>query len=178
MRARKRQIVFLIIPVFAILGLAVFFWIKREVAPAALQPLERAAPEVKGLKDYEGREVKLSDFRGKFVMVNTWASWCPFCLKELPDFAVVQEEVKDKIVIIAINRGESEETAKKYSEAQGITEKFILLLDPSDSFYAAIGGFSMPETIFLNELGIIIFHKRGPMAIGEMRERVHNAFDL
>lgn len=175
MRTRKKQIIFFIIPVLALLGLAFFFWTKRGVAPAALAPMERAAPEVT-LKDYEGHEIKLSDFRGKAVLVNAWASWCPFCLKELSDFAVLQEEFKDKLVVIAINRGENGETVKKYSEARGITEKVMLLLDPSDSFYAAIGGFSMPETIFVNEGGMIIFHKRGPMAIGEMRERAHSAF--
>jgi hypothetical protein len=48
----------------------------------------------------------------------------------------------------------------------------VLLLDPADSFYQSIGGFSMSETVFVDKDGFIREHKRGPMDVQEMRERI------
>ncbi|MBI2640625.1 MAG: TlpA family protein disulfide reductase [Candidatus Sungbacteria bacterium] len=139
--------------------------------------LYRQAPGF-ALQDYNGREVKLSDFRGKAVLINVWSSWCPFCKEELLVLAEVQKEFGDKITIAAIDRTEPLEIAKKYSDQLGITDKFIFLLDPSDVFYQSIGGFSMPETIFVDKEGMIVFHKRGPMRANEVRRRVQEAFGL
>ena len=113
----------------------------------------------------------MSDFRGKAVVVNAWASWCPFCAEELVDFAALQEEFGDKIAVIAIDRAEPLETTKNFSDKNGVTDKMIFLLDPGDSFYQSIGGFSMPETIFVDKDGLIRDHKRGPMKLEEMRRR-------
>lgn len=122
------------------------------------------------LKDYAGNEVNLAQ-QGKPLVVNSWASWCPFCRQELPDFATLQKEFPG-IAVIAIDRQESLSTAQQYSDQLGVTGKLTLLLDPSDSFYKAIGGFSMPETIFVDRGGAIVFHKRGPLTIEEMRQKL------
>jgi len=126
------------------------------------------------LKDYDGNEVSLSDSNGKIRVVNSWAVWCPFCVDELPDFGRLQEEFGDQIVIIAIDRAESRDKTKKFTDELGITDMFILLIDPKDSFYKSIGGFSMPETLFVDEEGNIRIHKRGPMTFEEMKEKVES----
>lgn len=122
--------------------------------------------------DYNGNKVSLSDFAGTPLVINSWAAWCPFCRKELPDFAEVQREFGDAVVFIAIDRQESLSVAKKYSDELGVSDDLILLLDPKDSFYRAIAGFSMPETIFVDADGNIRDHKRGPMDADEIRQRV------
>jgi len=124
------------------------------------------------LEDYSGNIVSLSDFTGKILVLNSWAAWCPFCVEELKDFALLQEEFGDEIVVIAIDRAESLETSKKFSDELGVTDKLVFLLDPRDSFYKSIGGFSMPETLFVDGEGNIRIHKRGPMKLNEMREKV------
>lgn len=124
------------------------------------------------LQDYSGKTVKLSDFAGKPLVLNAWAAWCPFCREELLAFATAQKEFGDKVVIIAIDRAESLRVAKGYTDQQGTTNSLIFLLDPSDSFYQSIGGFSMPETIFVDKNGNIAEHKRGPMDINEMRQKI------
>lgn len=125
------------------------------------------------LTDYDGNGVALEEFRGKPLVINSWAVWCPFCRQELPDFSVLQKEFGDAVVVIAIDRGEPLEKAKGYTDELGITETMVFLLDPSDAFYKAIGGFSMPETIFVSAEGVLAFHKRGPMTLEEMREAVN-----
>lgn len=175
---RIHLVIFLL---FLIAGSALFgFFIlpyKPSDEPIGELYKERLAPDFV-LKDYLEKEVKLSDFRGKAVIVNSWASWCPFCVDELPDFVELQEEFGDTVVVIAVNRGEGFETAKAFLDKVGTTGKMIFLSDPSDSFYSSIGGFSMPETIFIDRDGFIKDHKRGPMKIEEMRRRVQQIFGL
>ncbi|MBI2630935.1 redoxin family protein [Candidatus Nomurabacteria bacterium] len=124
------------------------------------------------LQDYDGKTVSLADFAGKPIVINSWAAWCPFCRKELVDFATVQKEFGDKVIFIAVDRAESLDVARQYTDELGVTEDMVFLLDPTDSFYQSIGGFSMPETIFVDSNGSIVFHKRGPMDINEIRERI------
>lgn len=124
------------------------------------------------LQDYSGKTVSLADFAGKPLVINSWAAWCPFCHKELVDFVAAQKEFGESVVIIAIDRAESREVAKKYSDELGVTGDLVFLLDPSDSFYQSIGGFSMPETIFVDKEGFIREHKRGPMDIQEIKQKI------
>lgn len=123
------------------------------------------------LEDYSGGIVTSSDFVGKPLVVNSWAVWCPFCRKELPDFAAAQKKFGDSVVFVAVDRAESLDVAKRYSDELGVTDNLTLLLDPTDSFYRSIGGFSMPETIFVDADGYIQDHKRGPMELDEIMTR-------
>jgi len=132
---------------------------------------EIAVPELV-LSDYEGDMVDLRTLVGRPLVINAWATWCPFCVDELPDFVVVKKEFGDQINWVAINRGELESTAQSYTDEIGISRELVFLLDPSDSFYQAIGGFSMPETLFIRADGTLSWHKRGPMGLEEIRQRV------
>lgn len=168
-----KNIIFLVVAVLIAIALGGFFLLQRGRVNLSTQ--ERPVLDLK-FSSYGGGEVSLSRFRGKPIIVNAWASWCPFCVEELPDFISLQGEFKDKVTIIAVNRAESPATAKNYTDGRGLTEKLVFLLDPADSFYQAIGGFSMPETIFVDKEGKIIFHKRGPMSLEEMRRKVGDLF--
>lgn len=122
-------------------------------------------------QDYQGNTVTHEDFAGTPLVINSWASWCPFCIDELPDFAAIQKEFAGQVVFIAIDRSESLDTAKGYSDELKVTDDLIFLLDPDDSFYKTIGGFSMPETIFVDSKGIVTFQRRGQMQLNEIQER-------
>lgn len=128
-------------------------------------------PEL-SFSDFDGKVVNFSDLRGKPILISVWASWCPYCKKELPNLAALQQELGDKIVVVAVNRQETVENVKKYADDLGVTGKIILVLDPDDSWYKAIRGFSMPETLFADGDGFIRFYKRGPMEFEEMKRRV------
>lgn len=125
--------------------------------------------------DYSGNEVKLSNYSGKIMVINSWAMWCPFCIKELSEFAAAQDEFGEDIVIIAINREESVVESKKFINNLGLTDELVFLIDEKDSFYRYIGGISMPETIFLDKEGKLVFHKRGPMNLKEIREKIQES---
>lgn len=143
------------------------------------QPDERNDVYNLTFTDYNGNTVALGDLTADVLVVNTWATWCPFCVDELPDFAELQEEFADEsVVVIAINRGERLEQARDYTDRLEVSNNIVFLQDESDSFYKAIGGFSMPETIILNnKTGEILQHKRGPMELSEMKSRVERALN-
>ncbi len=125
------------------------------------------------LTDYTGKTVSLSDFKGqKGVFVNFWASWCPFCVDEMPLMARVQEKYAAQYETIAVNRGESLETANEFSDKVGVTNKMILLLDKKDSIYKEYGGFAMPYSLFIDKNGVIRDIKLGPLTEQELEGKV------
>lgn len=126
------------------------------------------------LEDNNGNTITPNDFPGKILVVNSWATWCPFCVNELPDFVELQDAFPDDIVVIAIDRAESKDISVGYIDNLGLTSDLVWLLDPGDSFYRSIGGFSMPETLFVDSDGNIRVHKRGPMDIREMTEKIES----
>lgn len=127
------------------------------------------------LADYSGRNMTLADYQAKGpVVINAWATWCPFCTSELSTFADAQQEYKDRLTIIAIDRAESRSTAKQFSDQLGISDKLTFLLDPGDAFYRSIGGFTMPETIFVSRSGTLVEHKRGPLTADELSQKLAN----
>jgi len=123
------------------------------------------------LEEFEGKKVSISEL-DKPAVINSWAGWCAFCKEELKAFAEAQSEFENKVKIIAINRGEPKQEAIGYTADLGVTNKLTFLLDPGDKFYREIGGFSMPETIFVNSEGKIVFQKRGPMDAEEIKKKI------
>lgn len=123
------------------------------------------------LEDFEGDKVSISELN-KPSVINSWAGWCAFCKEELKAFAKAKSEFGNRVKIIAINRGEPKQEAIGYTDDLGVTNKLTFLLDPDDKFYRKIGGFSMPETIFVNSKGKIVFHKRGPMDAEEIKKKI------
>jgi len=169
-----------IIIIIGIIGLVLVNNSKKTKDASTVEQIRMGQGSVPNLSfsDYNGTTIAFADFKGTPLVINSWAAWCPFCLKELPDFAAVQKEFGDQVVIIAIDRAESLKTSKRYTDDLGITDDLIFLLDPKDSFYRAIVGFSMPETIFVDSEGIIREHKRGVMNLEEIRERINRLLTI
>ncbi len=67
------------------------------------------------LKDLEGKEVALSSFKGKVVLLNFWATWCGPCKAEIPGFVELQEKYRDKLTIVGYSVDDTAELAKKYA---------------------------------------------------------------
>jgi len=125
--------------------------------------------------DLEQKPIDLTSHEGKVRVVNSWATWCPFCVNELPDFAQLSEEFSEDVAVIAINRAESNETARSFISSLEEVGDIIFVQDSDDVFYDRIGGFSMPETVFYDRDGNVSFHKRGFMTLEEMRGHTRDA---
>ena len=120
------------------------------------------------LKDYNGKDVRLSQFKREILVAHSWATWCTYCGEELKNLAILKKKYGDRITIIAPNRAESAQVAKPFSDALNLGSGISFLIDPDDAFYKAVGGYAMPETLFVNDRGEVVFHQRGPMSIEEV----------
>ena len=125
------------------------------------QPLEvdQPAPDF-FLRTLNGRSVRLSDYRGKTVVLNFWASWCPPCRREMPDFQTLWEERgpsgPDDLVILAVNLlpEDTIAAAEGFVEEFGLT--FPILLDTSRGEVARRYGVrALPATFFIDRAGIV-----------------------
>lgn len=147
--------------------IGLFLWAAEGLPDAVPQQID--AIHALQFTDMQGNTTSLDDLTGKPLVVNTWATWCPFCKKELPDFAQLQAEYADQVQVIAINRSEDQEVVRAYLQNQELEYGFTAWLDPDDQFYKAIGGFSMPETLFVNAAGEVVNHHRGFMTLSQMQ---------
>lgn len=126
------------------------------------------------LTDFDGNEVTLSDFRGKPVMLDFWADWCPFCTGEMPEINQVFNEFNGELVVLGIHRSKTEpvEVGREFADGLGID--YTLLQDPTDEVYKVYGrgGNFMPVAAYIDEDGIVSFIKAGPKTADEIREEV------
>ena len=114
------------------------------------------------LQDIYGKEVSLSNFKGKIVIINFWATWCSPCVAEMPDFQEIYNTwPRDQLVILAIhvNQYLSAETAKNFVEGQQL--KFPALLDTAGTTASAYHIGAVPKTFFIDKYGIV---KKSPPA--------------
>jgi thiol-disulfide isomerase/thioredoxin len=123
--------------------------------------------------DVNGIPVDLSQYEGKTLIINSWASWSPFSATELPTLSKIgQQYSNNNVVVLAINRMESPATARAFIKHIGSPEGVVFLLDDEDTFYNSIEGFSMPETVFYDTDGTIIFHKRGSISSEDLSNQI------
>jgi peroxiredoxin len=99
-----------------------------------------------------GEAVKLSDFRGKKVMLNFWATWCPPCKEEMPDMEKFYNKQKDEVIILAVNI-DPQYNVEKFTKDMGVT--FPILLDEKDRVNSMYQVLTIPTTYFIDENGII-----------------------
>lgn len=124
------------------------------------------------LSDYSGNPVHLYDYRRKVTIAYAWASWCPYCASEIEGLAQLKKTYGDSIQVVAINRGESLNTAKSFTDHLTDTEGVVFLLDPDDQFFKLIGGYAMPEMVFIDGSGNIVYHQRGPVTMNDANAEI------
>lgn len=113
-----------------------------------------AAPAGFSLSLYSGEKLSLSDFRGKPVVLNFWASWCAPCRAEIPAFVKLYEENKgDGLVFIGVNIQDTEAEARKFIQEFGIS--YPVGPDTTGEIAIAYGVKGLPTTVFINEQGSI-----------------------
>lgn len=124
------------------------------------------------LQDYSDKDIHLYTYRRQVVIAYAWASWCTYCGNELKELVKLKKTYGDKIQILAVNRAEPAATARAFTESLGITQDVTLLLDSQDAFFKSIGGYAMPETVFINPSGEIVFHQRGPIDVPTLEQKL------
>ena len=96
------------------------------------------------LPDINGKQHKLSDYRGQWVLVNYWTTWCPPCIKELPDLETLHSESNGKAVVLAVNIEDIE-----------LPELRDFVDEKSLSFPVLVAGSDLPEEEQVGDIPII-----------------------
>ena len=148
-RSTKSRLV-LVVAVALITVLAGALWLTRE--PAA-PPSELAAPDVT-LEFFDGSSQQLSDLRGRPVVLNFWASWCPACISEMPAFGEVHRRLGDQVEFVGVNMQEVDLAAANELADQTNVD-YRLAHDPDGAIYSRFGGIAMPTTVFISAEGVV-----------------------
>ena len=127
------------------------------------------APDFRFL-DLSGSPVRLSEVNGPAV-VNFWASWCPFCIEEMPDFQRVHERFGDRVTIIGINRAEPLAIAAEFAESTGARYPLVLDLDDDLERVYGVGDF-MPSTYYIGADGRVAEKVIGFQTLERMLESI------
>ncbi|HTG80913.1 MAG TPA: TlpA disulfide reductase family protein [Geobacteraceae bacterium] len=108
------------------------------------------------LKDLDGREVKLADLKGKVVIVNFWATWCPPCREEIPSMMQLNQAMAGKpfqMLAISINEGGAQEVQAYFKQSGN---SLPALLDPTQQVAKRYGVTGVPESFVIDRNGVIL----------------------
>jgi thiol-disulfide isomerase/thioredoxin len=144
------------------------------IALAVIIPLNFAAllysagveiPQIP-VRDSSGAQVSLQTFKGKPLVINYWASWCPPCRKEMPVLAAAQQQ-QTSVTFVFINQGEDAATAQHFLEAQGLNMKNVFY-DPASQLSRASGAAGLPTTLFFDASGKLVDNHMGELSAASL----------
>ena len=126
------------------------------------------------VQDWEGNMVKLSDFFGKPIVLNFWASWCPPCKAELPDFDDACKKYDGEVVFLMVNMTDNQmetvEVAKDFIKTYGYD--FPVYFDVSYEAAMVYGVRSIPQTYFINAEGEAVATATGMISASQLEQGI------
>ncbi len=142
---------------------------------AATTSIANAAGQVAdfSFKDIDGKTHQFSDYRGKWVIVNYWATYCGPCLSELPALNSISKKFKDKVVVLGMEAGEtSNDELKQFVD----TKKLNYVVAPTqDSTMFAMGLlYGVPTTFIVNPKGQIVDTHMGAVTVAQLQNYIGN----
>ena len=132
------------------------------LAAFLVRPERMALPDA-AFQDGDGKPLKLSDWKGRVVLVNLWATWCAPCRKEMPDLATLQKELGSdqfEVVAISVDRKGAEASAAFLKETGA--DNLRLYVEPSTRIVTDLQSPGLPATILIDRQGREIGRLLGP----------------
>ena len=130
-------------------------WSMGERVPAAGMPGAECT-----LTDLDGRQQSLSQYRGKVVLLNFWATWCKPCTTEMPAMQATFDKLRGKgFVVLAVN--ELEDDAKVRAHIREYKHTFPVLMDRENRVANLYGVYGLPVSVFIDEAGVVQAYIKG-----------------
>jgi len=124
----------------------------------------RNAPEF-SLPDMDGELHDLRDYRGKVVLINFWATWCPPCRREMPALEQLYRKLGDQqFAVLAVNQWEDADLVFAYMGDLNVFPSFPILFDPESRVSAEFGVKGLPTSFLLDKQGRVVFRAVGGRA--------------
>lgn len=149
------------------------------VASAVTSPTSSRSPVDVGssldvaFEYFDGGQGNLADFAGRPLVVNFWASWCPACVAEMPDFESVHARLGEEVAFLGLAMQETDEVAARdLVEETGVT--YTLGRDPDGAIFASFGGVAMPTTVFIDEEGEVVTTHPGALFAEDLESIIRN----
>ena len=172
---RKRSLHQIKIPLSACGAAAVLLLLMALILSGTQSEPDMEAPDF-SLEDLEGNTWKLSELEDYTVVLNFWATWCPPCRSEFPDFSEFNAETDDSVLLLKINLTASEEdiqSVREFIEARDAA--YPVLLDREGEAAQLFEVQSIPLTWFISPGGRVARIHRGPISLRELRSGLRAA---
>jgi peroxiredoxin len=172
---KRNSVVFVILAVAIIGMLAAGKYLDRSHKHGPLKMVGNAkgvqAPDF-DLATLDGRRVKLSDFRGKAVLLNFWATWCPPCKVEMPWFVDLQKQYgKDGLVVLGVAMDDTApEKIAEFAHEMGVNYQVLLGTDQVSDDYGDVQ--YLPTTFYVDRNGVIVDKAAGLFSRQEIESDV------
>lgn len=102
-----------------------------------------------------GRKITRSNFGGKVLVLNFWATWCPPCIEEIPTLDAMQKQLASRgVVVLAVSVDKNEQTYRQFLEKARVS--FLTARDPAADISSLYGTFKYPETYIINKDGKVV----------------------
>lgn len=129
------------------------------------------------LTSLDGKPVSLSSFKGKVVILNFFATWCPPCRAEMPDLESTYKDLKDKgFEVVAVDLQEDKNTVSGYAKSLGLD--FTILLDPNADVFGQYRINGLPTSFFIDKDGTIKDFTIGGLNKKLFQQRLDKLFQL
>jgi thiol-disulfide isomerase/thioredoxin len=147
------------------------FFVSPATHAAGPQGLVGEAAPVFALSDDRGEPVSLDSYRGRIVVMNLWASWCPPCRAEMPDLQrLANAYAGRRIAIVGVNEGESPQRARAFADSLRI--RFPIWIDGSQRYGRTYTALGLPTTVILDANGVVVRAFDGPLTFAQMQSAV------
>jgi thiol-disulfide isomerase/thioredoxin len=167
--------IWVIVGVLIVAGLAVTFYLgggpRRPDVVAGPSSLAGAPAASFEVIRADGSPDALARYRGKVVLVNLWATWCPPCREEMPALEkLYRAHLAQGFVVLGIDQGESAKIAAGYARGRGVT--FPILIDDQQQYGRAYGAEGLPTSVLVDRTGHIVKGVDGEMTLDAMQALV------